>query len=93
MPMFVDTSLAWALTRGMARVAGVDLVAAVAEGWLSRAELAAMVDRCAACGASAHCSVWLAVTPRSDILPDYCAIREDIMALRDETPPPPDQPP
>ena len=35
---------AWWLTRGMARISGVNLSRAVVEGWLQRAELDGLVD-------------------------------------------------
>ena len=40
---------AWWLTRGMARISGVNLSRAVVEGWLQRAELDGLVTRCATC--------------------------------------------
>jgi hypothetical protein len=82
MPLFGETSMAWGLTRGMARVLDVDLVGAVTEGWLGRAELALLVDRCAACGLSDRCSAWLAVTTRAAALPAYCRNKAEIEALR-----------
>jgi hypothetical protein len=81
MPLFVESSLPWVLTRGMASVLGVNLVAAVTEGWYSREELARLVDRCGACPLSALCSAWLAKTAQADALPDYCPNKSAIEAL------------
>ena len=76
-----DASLAWSQTRGMARTLGVNLIEAVTEGWYSRAELARLVERCAACPLSAQCYAWLAVTPRATALPSYCRIKRDLESL------------
>ena len=54
-----EAPLAYGLTRGMARVIGVDLVRAVTEGWLSRAELGALVETCVGCRQAASCTAWL----------------------------------
>jgi len=81
MPMFTETSMAWTLTRAMARAVEVDLLGAVADGWLSRAELAGLVDRCGGCCLSNQCSLWLVANPRADRLPDYCLIKHEIEAL------------
>ena len=70
------------LTRGMARVRGVNLVEAVIDGWLTRAELGRLVDRCASCPSAARCSGWLAVTVQADALPAYCRIRAEVESLR-----------
>ena len=37
-----EAPFAWGLTRGMARVLGINLVEAVSEGWFSRRDLAEM---------------------------------------------------
>ena len=76
-----NAAVAWYLTRGMARALGVNLIEAVTEGWYSRAELARLVDRCAACGLAAHCEAWLAVTPSARALPSYCRNKHDLEAL------------
>ncbi len=55
-----DAPRSFWLTLGMARAAGADLAGAVAEGWLERRELAALVAACAACGRGAACRDWLA---------------------------------
>lgn len=76
-----DASVAWSLTRGMARTLGVNLIEAVTEGWYSRAELARLVERCANCGLSDHCYAWLAVTPTAKALPPYCRNKHDLEVL------------
>jgi Family of unknown function (DUF6455) len=76
-----DVTLAWSLTRGMARTLGFNLVEAVTDGWYSREELARVVDTCAHCGLAEQCQRWLAVTPKATTLPFYCAIKHDLEAL------------
>ena len=78
---YVEAPRAWSLTRGMARVAGVNLTGAVIEGWLSRAELAEMVDRCQSCTASDACTGWLSHCARSATLPAFCRNKAEIEAL------------
>lgn len=78
---YVEAPMAWGLTRGMARVLGVNLTDAVIDGWMSREELARLVDRCQACGHAADCTGWLAHTARAAALPDYCANKGAIEAL------------
>lgn len=77
-----EAPLAYGLTRGMARVIGVDLVRAVTEGWLSRAELGALVETCVGCRQAASCTAWLARTVDAPALPGYCANKSDLEALR-----------
>jgi len=74
--------MAYGLTRGMARSVGVNLIEAVTDGWYSRRELEALVDRCATCGLEAPCAAWLAVTPCATTLPAYCANKTEIESLR-----------
>jgi hypothetical protein len=78
---YVEAPKAWGLTRGMARVIGVNLTDAVVEGWLARAELADLVDRCQACDRSADCTHWLARTVKAEVLPAFCANKAEIEAL------------
>ncbi|MCA3509695.1 MAG: hypothetical protein IOC80_03645 [Rhodobacter sp.] len=77
---FTEGPQAWGLTQGMARLAGVNLPAAVVEGWLTRSELAQLVGRCQSCGQSARCLRWLAVA-RQPPLPDYCPNKSGIESL------------
>ncbi len=78
---YVEAPKAWGLTRGMGRVLGVDLVDAVVEGWMRRAELAVLVDRCQACGRADACTGWLARTLAAEALPPYCANKAALEAL------------
>ncbi len=71
---------AWGLTQAMARRAGVDLPRAVVDGWLTRPEVAALVDACESCGQTPRCSQWLEAAMAPD-LPGYCANKSDIEAL------------
>ena len=82
MTSYVETPRAWVLTRGMARVLGFTLVEAVTEGWVSRRDLAAMVDVCALCDQAVACTSYLAVTTRADSLPDFCPNQQQIAALQ-----------
>jgi hypothetical protein len=78
---YAEAPKAWGLTRGMGRVLGVSLTGAVVEGWLQRGELAALVDRCQACGQDADCTGWLASHVTAETLPDFCANKDGIEAL------------
>lgn len=78
---YVEAPVAWGLTRGMARVLGLDLPRAVLDGWLTRAELGDLVDRCQACEQSRACTGWLAITARSASLPEFCCNKTQIEAL------------
>lgn len=74
------------LTLGMARVAGANLPSAVVEGWMTRAELDVMIDRCDSCGKDRDCLAWLARTPGPVAhLPGYCPNAPEIESL---SPPP-----
>lgn len=77
---YTDSPLAWGLTQGMARVAGVNLPRAVLEGWLQRAELARLVGRCQACPEGKSCTNWLAKAQRGS-LPAFCVNKAEIESL------------
>ncbi|RGP35235.1 DUF6455 family protein [Pseudotabrizicola alkalilacus] len=81
---YSETPLAWGLTRGMARVLGVNLAAAVVEGWLSRKELGHLVDRCEACSQKAACSAWLATAAGGPCPPVFCPNKSalEVLSLR-----------
>ena len=79
---YLEAPRAWGLTRGMARVIGLNLVEAVTEGWFARTELAEMVDACVACGQTDRCTAFLAVTSRTESLPAFCANKAVIEALQ-----------
>jgi hypothetical protein len=77
-----EAPMAYGLTRGMARVIGVDLVKAVTEGWMSRDELGALVEACVDCERSAQCTAWLAETVQASGLPGFCINKVDLEHLR-----------
>jgi len=70
MQAFGDAPRAWALTRRMVQAAGVDLPAAVREGWLTRSDLAGLVARCKACSAGNDCASW--VPQRRGAVAEFC---------------------
>lgn len=75
---------AFGLTRGMARAAGVDLTEAVVEGWLTRTELAQLVDRCLVCDSGCDCLAWLGRIRETEKVPGFCENKQAIEALRGE---------
>lgn len=79
---YVEAPMAWGLTRGMARVLGVNLTDAVVDGWMSREELAELVDRCQACDRSCDCVPWLGMMARAEALPAFCKNKSAIESLR-----------
>jgi len=78
---YPEAPKAWWLTRGMARITGVNLPRAVVEGWLLRDELEDLVTRCAACSRSGDCEVWLARSGSAQSMPDFCPNKARIEAL------------
>lgn len=78
---YPENPRAWWLTRGMARVTGLNLPQAVLEGWLSRNELAGLVQTCAACTADSGCEAWLAVSGPQSRMPAFCPNKPAIEAL------------
>jgi Family of unknown function (DUF6455) len=72
---------AWWLTRGMARISGVNLPRAVVEGWLQRAELDSLVTRCATCGRGSQCESWLGRSGAARAMPEFCPNKSGIEAL------------
>ncbi len=78
---YPEAPKAWWLTRGMARVSGVNLSHAVLEGWLQRAELEDLVTRCAACNRKSDCEAWLARSGPAQVMPDFCPNKTGIEAL------------
>jgi hypothetical protein len=73
---------AFGRTKAMARMAGIDLTAAVVEGWLTRSELEALISCCASCGRSGDCAPFIATALPGALLPAYCANKPDLDALR-----------
>lgn len=78
---YTQSPLAWGLTRGMARVLGASLTDAVFDGWLSRAELGQLVDRCAACNQSSACTAWLSQARSQPCLPVFCPNKTALESL------------
>lgn len=78
---YEDTPKAWWLTRGMARISGVNLPRAVVEGWLQRDELADLVARCATCRRVEQCETWLMRSGTASTMPDFCPNKAAIEAL------------
>ncbi|WP_374641530.1 DUF6455 family protein [Tabrizicola sp.] len=78
---YPEAPKAWWLTRGMARISGVNLPRAVVEGWLQRDELEDLVTRCAACRRSADCEAWLACSGNASSMPGFCPNKARIEAL------------
>jgi hypothetical protein len=78
---YPDAPKAWWLTRGMARIAGVNLACAVVEGWLPRRELETLVTRCTCCAHGARCEDWLTQSGPVHRMPDFCPNKPGIEAL------------
>ena len=76
----VELPRAFWRTIGMARKAGLDLPEAVVEGWLTRRDLARLVDGCTACRHHRTCLLWLAA-PGEAPLPAYCRNKVEIESL------------
>lgn len=72
---------AWWLTRGMARLLGLNLPQAVVDGWLSRPELASMIGSCEACSGGKACEEWLATRAEALALPGFCANKKVLESL------------
>lgn len=78
---YPEAPKAWWLTRGMARISGVNLPRAVVEGWLQRDELEDLIARCAACHRVADCEAWLGRSGDAQEMPDFCPNKPRIAAL------------
>ncbi len=78
---YAEAPKAWWLTRGMARISGVNLPRAVLDGWLQRAELEKLVARCAACTQGATCETWLQRSGNAGSMPAFCPNKTEIEAL------------
>ncbi len=78
---FPGEAEAWWQTRGMARLAGVNLPQAVLDGWLTRDELGALVARCEDCSARQRCGAWLAQAAGCRSLPAFCPNKPALEAL------------
>jgi hypothetical protein len=72
------------LTRGMARRHGVNLSEALHQGFLTRADFAAMIDRCQACpGSPADCRDFQEDHQSATAAPAWCANAPVLEGLRD----------
>jgi Family of unknown function (DUF6455) len=78
---YPETPKAWWLTRGMARISGVNLPRAVVEGWLKRGELEELIARCVACGRGEACETWLVRSGAAAAMPEFCPNKPGIEAL------------
>lgn len=78
---YPEAPRAWWLTRGMARISGVNLPRAVVEGWLQRGELEVLISRCAACGQGSSCEDWLGHSGAAAAMPEFCPNKAGIEAL------------
>ena len=79
-----DFELHLYLTRGMARRHGVNLSEAMHQGFLSRADFAAMIDRCRACpGSPADCRDFQENHDSATAAPGWCANRAVLEWLLD----------
>lgn len=78
---YPEAPKAWWLTRGMARISGVNLPRAVVEGWLQRTELEELIARCAACGKGVQCESWLETSGAAQAMPAFCPNKDGIEAL------------
>lgn len=78
---YPESPKAWWLTRGMARISGVNLPRAVVDGWLQRRELEHLVTRCAACTQGDACETWLVQSGPAKAMPAFCPNKTNIEAL------------
>ncbi len=78
---FPEAPRAWGLTRGMARLLGFSLPQAVVEGWLSRRELALLVQACARCDCQGHCDRMLSHPGPAAGVPGFCPNKQGLEAL------------
>lgn len=85
---YVEAPVTWALVRGMARRAGVDVPRAVIDGWLTRADLADIVARCEASNCAKGCMDVLAQPCGATLQspPSFCAIKQELDALAPDAP-------
>ena len=81
---YVESPRAGGYTRGMARVLGLNLTAAVVDGWLTREELADLVQRCQDCPQTERCTAWLACTVSAEAAPAFCPNKSAIEQLGPE---------
>jgi hypothetical protein len=79
---YTEAPHAWGRAQRMAQRGGLNLAAAVVDGWLNRAELVQIVDACRACARDAACGEWLDhpsdAAPRQ---PGFCVNAPALRAL------------
>ena len=78
---YVEAPRAWGLVRGMGRAVGLDLVAAVREGWLSRGDLGSLVETCESCEMAERCTAWLATHVQAETTPTFCRNGQELATL------------
>ncbi len=79
---FGDRSGQYWLTQGMARTVGVNLVAELAKGTITRADLDEMIETCAGCESTERCILYMAQGGDcGNGPPGYCLNHERIEAL------------
>lgn len=83
---YVEAPEAWWRINGMARNVGVSLPRAVTDGFLTRSELVAFVERCQTCGAAGACARWLEGHPKGSPVPAYCKNSADLTVLGPDMP-------
>lgn len=85
---YVEAPITWGLVRGMARRSGFDLPRAVLEGWLTRTELASIIDRCQKADCAKGCMEVLAKPcgGATEPPPAFCAIKAELETLAPELP-------
>lgn len=82
--LMTDADVHLYLTREMARRHGVNLCEAMHQGFLTRADFAAMVDRCRGCpGAAEECRDYQEDHQAATAAPPWCANRAVLEGLRD----------
>jgi hypothetical protein len=74
---------AWGRAQRMALRGGLNLAAAVVDGWLNRSELGQIVDACRTCARDAACGEWLdhPADAAATRLPGFCANAPALRAL------------
>ena len=78
---YAQTPVAWALTRGMGHMLGVDLGKAAMDGWLTRAEVDALVGTCQACPQKSACNQWLKQAHAAPCVAVFCPNQHRLEAL------------
>ncbi|MBK1636409.1 DUF6455 family protein [Rhodovulum adriaticum] len=72
------------LTQGMARTLGVNVNDALKDGRMARGAYAELVAACCHCDRAESCMAWMGQqTAQADTLPDWCAIKPTLEALRE----------